>query len=128
MLKEQCNSFIGILSITNNYLGYYLKYLREIIFEDIRIKHFNDRPSRLHGIWLCSEEEVEKWTDIIGHQTSVEIYKVVASGNIHHANASLILADTLQIFEYEELAKSYWTEVPFEKEYCKESELIFEKN
>jgi hypothetical protein len=118
----------AIIKQNTNYLGYYIKYLRELIFEDIRSKEFNDKPSRFHSIWLCNENELESWYDIIsqGGKIDVDVCKVSCTGVIHHANASLILADSLQIFEYEDLARRYWQETPFTTEHCKDSEILFE--
>lgn len=109
-----------------NYLAYYIKHLREIIFEQIRAEHYPDKPSRMHGIWLCTEEEIENWHKILGKDGETEIYQVKATGIIHEANATMILADSLTISEYEFLAKCYWNEVPYTTELCTESEILFE--
>jgi hypothetical protein len=125
-LKDTNIIMLNMLKASSSYLGYYIKYLREVIFENIRKESFTEKPSRQHGIWLCTQEEISKWVEILGDDCQVEVFKVTATGIIHHANASLLLADTLQIHEYEDLARRYWTEVAYEKEYCTESEILLE--
>ncbi|CAI2768165.1 DUF2441 domain-containing protein [Flavobacterium collinsii] len=126
LLRDNVTVSLQVNTKLANYLGYYIKHLNEMIFEEIRAEHFSSLPSRMHGIWLCNEDEIGKWQNILGSDCETEIYRVSATGFVHHANASLIRTDSLPISEIEELARMYWSEVPFDKDYCKESEILFE--
>ncbi|MCT8341268.1 DUF2441 domain-containing protein, partial [Flavobacteriaceae bacterium TK19130] len=53
----------------------YLKWIREQIFEKIRLEIDPDLPSRKKGIWLTTKSDLEKWWDILNSDER-RIYKV----------------------------------------------------
>lgn len=85
-------------------------FKRETALETCRKNHFSDIPSRLHSIYLCDQDGLEYWSDIISKNNSeeIEIFRVLATGKIFKTNEQLLPDELL---EYEQAYKSafqYW--------------------
>ncbi|HAN19260.1 MAG: hypothetical protein A2X13_01165 [Bacteroidetes bacterium GWC2_33_15] len=89
----------------------YLKWIREEIFELERIKIDNDLPSRKHCIWICTENDIQKWWDIFRDSAEKRIFELKLDDNkrVHKGNGTLIDTETFSIDEYQILAKKYWS-------------------
>lgn len=82
-------------------------HIRELIFEDVRRKHYSSLPSRYNCVWLCSEKEVNDWLNTFNQPC--EVFKVKVYGEIHMAEASLLIADFMGASEIMKLAHRYWS-------------------
>jgi hypothetical protein len=105
------SSIYGHLShVFNSTLSQYLKWVREEIFENYRKEKFPHLPSRKTCLWLCEQKDLEKWLGILYPHNRKKIIEVSLAKNakIHCGNASLIISETLNISDYNILAKKYW--------------------
>jgi hypothetical protein len=99
--------------------------IRELVYEEVRFKYFNDLPSRRHCIWLCDENELHLWNNTLGGEH--DIYKVKVTGKIHSCYAGALDDDNInyKILFYKAL--SYWRGEcignPMEKEYLFEGKV-----
>jgi len=85
-------------------------FKRETALESCRKDHFTDKPSRLHSVYLCDEDGLEYWTDVISQRKSeeIEIFKVLASGKIFKTNEQLLPNEFLDYGDTYSRAFSYW--------------------
>ena len=67
-------------------------------------------PSRLHSIYLCDEDGLEYWTDIISknRKEEIEVFKVLANGKIFKTNEQLLPNEGFSYEEAYNSAFSYW--------------------
>lgn len=85
-------------------------FVRETVFEDIRLKYFPELPSRRHGLWLCKEgENLEYWKKQLKNQGTV--FEVEVTGKIHKVCAKNLSSDgaVLSRALYSEQAFKYWS-------------------
>lgn len=85
----------------------YQMLIREIVYENVRKKEFNNLPSRQRCIWLCKEEQLEFWKRSIGG--NFKIFKVKIEGNAFKSNNDLIVKPSESYNKIEEMAKKYWS-------------------
>lgn len=85
-------------------------FKRESSLEDCRKEHYIELPSRLHSIYLCDDDGLEYWCDTISNNNhdEVEIFKVLATGNIFKTNEQLLPIETANYSETYNLAFKYW--------------------
>ena len=82
----------------------------EFIFDKIRDEINSDLPSRFSCIYLC-KEDLNYWYDKAVNETgakSLPVYKIMANGNIHHADSKWLELDILPDAEIENIARKYW--------------------
>lgn len=108
--KEDLEELKELLTI-----GYQMSYnanffKREVALEDCRKEHYLDLPSRLNCIYLCDYDGLEYWSDIISKngQEEVEVFKVLASGNIFKTNEQLLPSETGTYGETYNASFKYW--------------------
>lgn len=110
-------------------------FLREEALENYRKDYYNNLPSRLHSMYLCDQNSLEYWLNILSEngKNEVEVYKVLASGNIFKTNEQLLPDPKSNFQETYNLASNYWnpdfTKVPdFTNEYLVQGQVkILEK-
>lgn len=68
---------------------YYWKYLRESVFEEVRLKEFPKLPSRQTCLFLADSHYLSKWIHHL-NCSDFEIYKMKLTGNLQKCDASLI--------------------------------------
>lgn len=85
-------------------------FKRETALEACRKDHYSDKPSRLHSVYLCDEDGLEYWTDVISQRKSeeIEIFKVLASGKVFKTNEQLLPNEFLNYGDAYTAAFSYW--------------------
>ena len=85
-------------------------FKRETALETCRKDHFSDIPSRLHSIYLCDEDGLEYWKDIISKNNSeeIEVFKVLANGKTFKTNEQLLPCEFLDYGDTYNSAFSYW--------------------
>lgn len=99
---------LGLLKQTFHSLAQSRGMLREIIFEDYRLKHFSDLPSRQRCFWLSDKEDLEKWWTEFNDNDNKIIFKVNVTGKLFRTDGSLIQIDISKFTEFFDLAKEYW--------------------
>lgn len=103
-----------------NTLNHYVKLVREMMFEEVRLSHFPDYPSRQRGIWVIpnTPESLEYWKKELGEG---RLFKVKLSGKIHKANQEYLHVNTNGLSYWRDRAYRYWSEEPglsVEQEEC----------
>lgn len=94
-------------------LEHYLRYTREMIFEEIRKEINPDLPSRQKGLWLLNNDNINEsirfWK--IQLDQDVRIIKLQVNGKIHrgHSHPLLISTDAMDIIRNR--ARIYWSNV-----------------
>lgn len=84
-------------------------YVRERIFEDVRIKNFPECPSRMKCIWLMpeSQESMNYWKQKIPNYLNIVKFK--CSGTIHEGDERYLLPLYFNLALQRNLAMSYWS-------------------
>lgn len=85
-------------------------FKRESALENCRKDYFSGKPSRLHSVYLCDKEGLEYWTDIISQQNpeEIEIFEVLANGNIFKTNEQLLPNEFLNYGDTYNASFTYW--------------------
>lgn len=93
-----------------NYFSDYHMYVRENVFESIRIELFPEKPSRMKGLWVCDKENLDYWLKKLDNGS---VFEIELTGKIHKANAINLSSDgaILSRKQYEEQALRYWSGV-----------------
>lgn len=84
----------------------YSMLIRELVYEEVRFKHWSSLPSRRHCIWLCGVDELKLWKDTL--KGELDIYKVRVTGNIHTCYAGALDDDNINYKTLYNKAMSYW--------------------
>jgi hypothetical protein len=88
----------------------YLKWIREEVFENVRVKIDSDLPSRKRCIWVSTKENVRKWWDLFNNKSGKRILELNLKGdNVFVGDGTLIKTDTFSLQEYESIAEKYWS-------------------
>lgn len=86
----------------------YLKWIREEIFEKIRLEIDPELPSRKKGIWLTTRNDLEKWWNILDSHKR-RIYKVqIEKGKTFTTDEHYCELKNHSIEEFEINARKYW--------------------
>ena len=103
-----------LLNDAPNVINEFSLYVRERLFEDIRLQEFPDLPSRMSCLWLMSEEQITAKTTYWLQQIpdSKTLYRISCTGKIHVADDSLLIHPPGGYFEaVREHARLYWNGV-----------------
>jgi hypothetical protein len=88
---------------------YFVTFLREVMWEDVRRMEFPYCPSRQRCMWLVhTQEQAKYWVSRLGCPEEYQIVKVLAQGRVHVANELFLLGDSATIPEITEKARLYW--------------------
>lgn len=86
---------------------HYLMLARELIMEEVRKEICPDAPSRQSCLWLAPTiEGARRWQGIIGANSV--IYEIQAIGNLHRADANLLLSDSEALSVTYDRARRCW--------------------
>jgi hypothetical protein len=89
----------------------YAAITRELIFEEVRKEYYSDLPSRLRGLFVCSNlDRIEEWLNIFKrtNKRPIQVLKLKLNGNIFIGDASFILRQNKSLNYKTEQAKKYW--------------------
>lgn len=105
-------------------LYYYVRLVRELIFEEVRIEKFPEYPSRQKGIWVIpnNPESLKYWRTQL--QGEAKVFKVQLTGIIHQASDEYLRPTTNSLSYWREMAMRYWSGVPGKHNH--EEECLFE--
>lgn len=82
-------------------------YIRESIFEEVRVTEFPSHPSRMKCIWVCEEKDIQYWLDKL-HAGEKKIFKVSLIGQMHRANPENLISDSVEHDLLRKHARMYW--------------------
>lgn len=85
-------------------------FKREQALETCRLMHKPELPSRLHSMYLCDEDGLEYWKDTISNKDydKIEVYRVLADGNIFKSNEQLLPNEILTYESAINESFKYW--------------------
>ena len=96
-------------------IGYQMTYnadlfRREEALENYRKDNLSHLPSRLHAMYLCDNDGIEYWQDVISQNDKIETetYRVLASGDIFKTNEQLLPSEISTYQETYQQAFKYW--------------------
>ena len=100
-----------LLNDAPNLLNEYSLYVRERLFEDVRLEYFPESPSRMTCLWIMTEEnlaaKIQYWSKEIPDTKT--LYKISCSGKIHIADDTLLIHPLGGFFsEIRKYAHLYW--------------------
>ncbi len=100
----------NILMSDKELLKEYSMYVRERIFEDIRLESFPNAPSRMKCLWLMpnSAEALNYWRGQLRNCLNLVTFK--CSGVIHCGDSRYLSVQHFKLQIQKSLAKDYWSE------------------
>lgn len=107
----QFKTNMDIAKLAANSLRHYVKYVRELTWEEIRRNEFPDLPSRQRCLWLIpSKDKIPFWMNKLlgGNSTEFQILRVSAQGKIHSASEALLMSDSQSHTKTIKDAQKYW--------------------
>lgn len=84
---------------------------REAIFEEVRLKNFPSKPSRLDSIFLCEDKQaIEIFKNETGRRFDItyEVELIDQTQPFHRGSWKMPLTNDHSIFHVYELAHAYW--------------------
>lgn len=113
-----------LAAIADEVARHFMKYVRELIWEDIRKKEFPHLPSRQRCVWLIPNQDgVKFWLRWMGIEQDFQVLRVQVQGRLHKASESYLLTDSEPMKETIQKARQYWLGIVEEAE---TEEIIFE--
>jgi hypothetical protein len=107
--KDLIETTSFILHSANDALRYYVGYIRELIYEEQRLKINPHLPSRRNCIWLFSKENLDFWLGNLCKNGNYDVFEVETYGTHHLADARFINNLLWDINQFEDFATKYWT-------------------
>lgn len=97
---------LKLLKNSYNIINEYGMLVRELAYEEFRIKKYPNLPSRNCCIWLFRQEQMDYWKKFIGGD--IELYKIEVFSNVFKTRNSLISFpnDSYNTIKYK--ADQYW--------------------
>jgi len=91
----------------------YQKWIREELFERVRLSDFPQLPSRKNSIWVTNKELVPNWNQQIlrgqlTEETRIFEVSLDQDSNIHNADQYYVEIEAFSIEDIEERAQDYW--------------------
>ncbi|MCK4663776.1 MAG: DUF2441 domain-containing protein [Bacteroidales bacterium] len=108
--QENSFTFENLADKLHKSLFQYLKWIREEIFEQTRLKINTNLPSRKNCIWISDKKDLHKWWELFKKHKNKKILqlKLNKNGKTHQADGTLVNIDTFSIKEFESRANDYW--------------------
>jgi hypothetical protein len=100
---------IAIVRLLKDIIWNNARYIREMVFEEVRQEFFPSYPSRQRGIWVISEKKyVPYWYKTLGMNRDSVVFELALTGKIHEANHASIKLTTNSINFIRKQAFKYW--------------------
>ncbi len=85
-------------------------FIRELVFEEIRVKEFPDAPSRRTALYVTDKAGLEYWmTWFTNNPRTKFIYRALCSGLIHRGSQEFLDSDIVSYSFYTQEARNYWS-------------------
>jgi hypothetical protein len=114
-------SALDMIDTLNDTLRHYLRYTREVVFEEVRQEVNVQLPSRQKGIWLLPDNDPSFWIGKLNLKS--RLLKLKVTGKVHRGSENLLWIRTDPLNDIRGFAKKYWAGVDLES---KQDELLFE--
>lgn len=99
----------NVAQIADELVRHLVAYIRELIWENVRMKEFPHLPSRQRCIWLIPNiAGVNYWINRMGITGEYQILRVKVQGRLHVASESFLLGDSEPMEETIAKARRYW--------------------
>lgn len=99
---------------------------RELILEEVRLRCFNDRPTRYKCMWLTDEESLPFWLDTLKNIKELKTYELEVDGNIFVSTNSLLPDGYITKDLIYSKALEYWNPKEEDLKDAKDKEYLFE--
>jgi len=110
-LKDVCFDPKNMINSLINSNEHYIRYAREVLFEEVRKEFFNQLPSRQKCLWVIPQDEGQKslnyWNGLLKNKES-RILSVRLTGKIHRTNQDYLTLTTNSFNYIREQAFRYW--------------------
>lgn len=100
--------------------------LRELILEDVRLRYFNDRPSRNSCMWITDYKSLSYWKRNLKSKSEVSIFEVDVDGNLFVSTDTLLPYGYLSSEHIYEQSFKYWNPKEEDLKNAKDKEYLFE--
>ncbi|ENS0910021.1 DUF2441 domain-containing protein [Escherichia coli] len=99
-----------IATIGHELAMHFCKYTRELIWESVRVEHYEKLPSRQKCLWLAhGENNLEYWKQNLGLGADDRtIFRVEVDGITHEASDEHLMRDDIPYTEALNNAHRYW--------------------
>lgn len=103
------NDLVDALKVTRDALNESLLFVRELIFEQVRLAEFADKPSRRCCVFLApdTQDAFDYWRPLNGGNSVA--YRVLVEGNVHTAAEIWTGLDVASLGEFQQRARNYWS-------------------
>jgi hypothetical protein len=99
----------GLAAIADEVSRHFVRYVRELIWEDVRRREFPHLPSRQRCVWLIQNQDgVRYWLGRMNAGGAFQVLRVRVQGRIHVASESYLLGDSEPMEETIRKARQYW--------------------
>lgn len=106
--EMQAAQAINIIKATAEIVHQQAMFIREQVFEEVRINYFPHLPSRQTCVWVCPHEAVEFWWNTL-KESQCKILKLKLTGSLFITDQRHLIADTLRHDDFRAKAFEYWT-------------------
>lgn len=104
--NNNINKQIELLNVANTIINEYAILIRELGYENVRLKGFRNLPSRLKCIWLCRENQIQYWSK---HLTGdIEVFKIQINRKCFKTRDKFIALPSDSYNEILKKAFKYW--------------------
>ncbi|MEB7931566.1 DUF2441 domain-containing protein [Enterobacter quasiroggenkampii] len=99
-----------IATIGQELAMHFCKYTRELIWESVRLEHYNNLPSRQKCLWLAhGEQNLQYWKENLGlSDIKQNIFRVELDGITHEASNEHLMHDDIPYEQALSQAHRYW--------------------
>jgi Protein of unknown function (DUF2441) len=108
-IKRDNAELINFFNFANFALNRNSMMLRELILENYRKDNFPELPSRYNSIWVCKENNLDYWIKAL-QINDYNIFQLKLTGVMHISTEKSLYSDVLNVHQYQELAKKYWSQ------------------
>lgn len=118
---------ISINTKMNEVLFESMKYIRERIYEDVRLEVNPNLPSRMNCLWVLPDSFLETRLNYWSHQTgSKKLVKLSCTGVIHRADQRFLITEPFNLPLQRYMANKYWSgEIMEESNKIENEEILF---
>ncbi|WP_312285910.1 DUF2441 domain-containing protein [Chryseobacterium gleum] len=108
-IKSDNMELINFFNFSNFALNKNSMMLRELILENYRKDNFPELPSRYNSIWVCKEDNLDYWIKAL-QINDYNVFQLKLTGVMHISTEKSLYSDVLNVHQYQELAKKYWSQ------------------
>jgi hypothetical protein len=102
----------GLLAGAAHVIDQQARLLRELLFEQVRLDSFPQKPSRLTSIWLIPQREdvLDQWCATVPPSQEYRVFELAAEGNFHFGAGKYLRVGNACTETLLDNARRYWSE------------------